>query len=71
MSDYVDWTTLGKILGIGLGAGAGFVVVFALGVVGIGQFTDHKRSAGLVAAVVCFLVCAGAIAYGITVMMAK
>lgn len=76
MSKYVDFAALGKVLGIGLGAGAGIVAIFAIGVVGSARFADGRRQGrpalpALLVTAVCFAACAAAIGYGIDLMMQK
>lgn len=77
-SQYVDWSTMGEILGIGLLAGAGLVAVFSVGLVFLshsgfeaGTGTVRRNPFVLAASVICFLIVVGGVAYGIDVMLAK
>ena len=80
VSQYIDISALIKILLIGLVAGAGLTAVFSLGVVGLSRWgygddetpgTTVRNPAGLVLAVVCFLVVLAGIGYGISVALTK
>ncbi len=67
---HIAWHSLGQVLGVGLLVGAGAVIVFTLGVLGLSRVAvarDNGRGdpLGLGAAGLCFLACAAAVAYGI------
>jgi hypothetical protein len=71
---YVDWSSMWKILVIGIVAGAGLVAVYSLGLValsasgylrGDGDRPAHRNVLALAAAVVCALVVVAGVAYGI------
>jgi len=74
MSSWVDFTALGKILVVGVLAGAGLPALFAVGVrflsVPTGGSTDRAprpsdNPTGLILAGLCFAVVVAAIGYGI------
>lgn len=79
---YVDWSSMFKILLISIGAGAGLVTVYSVGLLAISasgylrgadeEGAPHRRNLlALVAAVVCLAIVAGAAIYGIHVMLVK
>ena len=80
-TSYVDWSSMWKILVIGLGAGAGLAVVYSLGLVALSASgylpsgttgTKPPRNAfALAGAIVCLLVVLAAAAYGISVIFTK
>jgi hypothetical protein len=80
-TSYVDWSSMWKILVIGLGAGAGLAVVYSLGLVALSASgylpsgttgTKPQRNAfALAGAIVCLLVVLAAAAYGISVIFTK
>ncbi|MFF4275081.1 hypothetical protein [Streptomyces sp. NPDC001536] len=67
----LDWTALGQVAGVSIGVTVAVVVVFALGVLGLARFEGAREEAGgtsalgLTQAGLCFLACAGVVAYGI------
>jgi hypothetical protein len=80
-SSYVDWTSMWKILLISIGAGAGLVTVYALGLFALSA-SGYLRSddepvaarhnvAALAAAVLCLAIVAAGAVYGIHVIFAK
>jgi hypothetical protein len=81
VSSYIDVGALVKILLIGLVAGAGLTAAFSLGVEGLsrGGYAGEaeegapaaRNPAALVLAVVCFMVVASGIGYGISVALTK
>jgi hypothetical protein len=81
VSQYIEVGALIKILLIGLVAGAGLTAVYSLGVFGLsrggyGGAADKgpasaRNPAALVGAVLCFLVVAAGIGYGISVALTK
>ena len=77
VSQYIDISALIKILLIGLVAGAGLTAVFSLGVVGLSRWgygddeTAVRNPAGMVMAVVCFLIVLAGIGYGISVALTR
>ncbi len=80
-SSYVDWPSLWKILLISIGAGAGLVTVYSVGLLALSvsgylrrgdEPAPHRRNVlALAAAVICLAIVAAAAAYGIHVMLAK
>jgi hypothetical protein len=80
-TSYVDWSSMWKILVIGLGAGAGLAVVYSLGLValsasgylpsGVTGTKPQRNVFALVGAIVCLLVVLAAAAYGISVIFTK
>jgi hypothetical protein len=67
----LDWTALGQVAAVSLGVTVAVVVVFALGVLGLARFEGAREEGGgtsalgLTQAGLCFLACAGVVAYGI------
>ncbi|MFC8146607.1 hypothetical protein ACFUKV_33445 [Streptomyces paradoxus] len=64
---HLDWTALGQVAAVSVGATVAVVVVFALGVLGLARLegTRTQHTHGLTQATLCFLACAAAVAYGI------
>ncbi|MFJ7903778.1 hypothetical protein ACIQ6V_25345 [Streptomyces sp. NPDC096198] len=68
---HLDWTALGRVTGVSIGATVAVVVVFALGVLGLARAeTARERDGGgqglaVAQAGACFLACAAVVAYGI------
>jgi hypothetical protein len=68
----LDWTALGQVAAVSIGVTVAVVVVFALGVLGLARFEgareeggDGMFALGFTQAGLCFLACAGVVAYGI------
>ncbi|MET9763902.1 hypothetical protein ABZ016_33440 [Streptomyces sp. NPDC006372] len=76
----LNWTALGEVTAVSVGATVAVVVVFALGVLGLarpaGARAPHADTSapvprggasavGLAQAALCFLACAAVVAYGI------
>ncbi|GAB2857588.1 hypothetical protein GCM10027074_25780 [Streptomyces deserti] len=67
----LDWTALGQVTAVSLGATVAVVVVFALGILGLARFEGAREqdggtpAVGLAQAGLCFLACAAVVAYGI------
>ncbi|AZP20360.1 hypothetical protein ACIGMX_07990 [Streptomyces aquilus] len=67
----IDWTALGQVAAVSIGVTVAVVVVFALGVLGLARYEGAHAQEGATSAVglaqagVCFLACAGVVAYGI------
>lgn len=79
-TQYVDWASMWKILLISIGAGAGLVGVYSIGLLALsvsGYFrsgteqTATRNTAALVGAVLCLVVVAAGAIYGIHVILAK
>ncbi len=77
---YVDWASMWQILLISVGAGAGLVTIYAVGLLALsasGYLRPREATAAsrhvsaLVAAVLCLVVVVGAAVYGIHVIFAK
>ncbi|WP_438289725.1 hypothetical protein [Streptomyces sp. HUAS TT7] len=68
---HLDWSALGKVATVSVGATVALVVVFALGVLGLSQVGAVRArgsgspAPGLAQAGLCFLACAAVVAYGI------
>jgi hypothetical protein len=64
---HIDWQALGSVFGVSLAVTVGLVGLFSLGIVGL-----TKEGAALVrtGAYACFALCAGAVAYGIFLIVA-
>ena len=80
MSKYVDVDALWRVALLSLGFGAGVVALYALGVssfargatAAVGRASGtSQRIAGYTLAALCLLVCLGAVALGIWVMLDK
>jgi hypothetical protein len=73
MSQYIDVDALWRVTLLSLGFGAGVVALYALGVVAFarGATTAANRAGALAAGALCLLVCLGAVALGIWVMLDK
>lgn len=79
----IDWSGLGEVFGIAFGATVVVVVLFSLGITAFARrqpSTDEdgttaapaSTSAGpLVVAVLCFLVCAAVVGYGLYLIISK
>ncbi|MEE4546572.1 hypothetical protein V2S66_31985 [Streptomyces sp. V4-01] len=66
----VKWGALGEVASVSIGATVGVVVVFALGVWALAEREEaREQGAGatvpLVGAAACFAACAGAVLYGL------
>jgi hypothetical protein len=68
---HLDWTALGQVAAVSVGATVAVVVVFALGVLGLARLEGTRAqqggtfALGLTQATLCFLACAAVVAYGI------
>ncbi|GGW87543.1 hypothetical protein [Streptomyces lomondensis] len=68
---HLDWTALGQVTAVSIGATVAVVVVFALGVLGLARLEGAREdrggtsALGLGQAALCFLACAAVVAYGI------
>ncbi|MEU0166752.1 hypothetical protein ABZ214_14995 [Streptomyces iakyrus] len=68
---HLDWTALGQVAAVSVGATVAVVVVFALGVLGLARLEGARAlrggtfALGLTQALLCFLACAAVVAYGI------
>lgn len=69
---FIDWAALGKVAGVSLLFGLAVVVLFSLAVVGLSMARDGEdgavaqhRAAGSLIAGLCFVACAGAVLYGL------
>ncbi|WLW52279.1 hypothetical protein [Streptomyces sp. YU58] len=72
----LDWTALGQVIAVSIGVTVAVVVVFALGVLGLGRFEGVREqegggkgggasAVGFAQATLCFAACAAVVAYGI------
>lgn len=75
---FIDWASLGKVAGAALVFGVGVVVLFAVGIVGLGwamgdgttgRGTAPNKLVGAALAAVCLLACAGGVAYGLWIII--
>lgn len=85
MSDYVDFSALGQVLGASLLLGAGLVTIFAVGLVGLsmhegamasGEHAGGRRAgggsaAGLALAALCFAVVVAGVLLGLWTVLNK
>ncbi|MEU4465195.1 hypothetical protein AB0G20_16015 [Streptomyces sp. NPDC024017] len=68
---HLDWTALGRVAAVSVGATVTVVVVFALGVLGLARLEGTRAqqggtsALGLTQATLCFLACAAVVGYGI------
>jgi hypothetical protein len=73
----IHWSGLAKVAEFGLAFGVGIVAVFALGVLALSRAESARsapsgspgRAAGLAAAGAAFAVCAGALGYGLYLLI--
>lgn len=76
-SSYVNWGSLGKILIIGIIAGAGLVSVYSLGLVALSasgylrKDAEHRSVIALIAAVLCVAVVIAGVVFGIVQIFSK
>jgi hypothetical protein len=80
-TSYVDWSSMWKILVIGLGAGAGLTLVYSLGLValsasgymhtGTSGTKPQRNIVALVGALFCLEIVLAAAGYGISVIFTK
>lgn len=69
----INWADLGKVAGVSLAFGAGLVIVFTLGVLGLTKAEAAReapagstgRASGLALAGLAFAGCAAAVLYGL------
>jgi UPF0716 family protein affecting phage T7 exclusion len=66
----VKWGSLGEVAVVSFGATVGVVLLFALGVRALAARDQHREAGGegtaqAVSAGACFTVCAGAVLYGL------
>ncbi|MCD7439207.1 hypothetical protein K4B79_13325 [Streptomyces lincolnensis] len=76
----LDWTALGQVTAVSIGVTVAVVVVFALGVLGLGRLEGAREqeatgegggegggtsALGFAQATLCFAACAAVVAYGI------
>jgi hypothetical protein len=68
----IDWTALGQVTAVSVGATIAVVVVFALGVLGLARVEEAgdedgggTSALGIAQSGLCFLACAAVVAYGI------
>ncbi|SOD71091.1 hypothetical protein SAMN05892883_0681 [Jatrophihabitans sp. GAS493] len=79
---FIDWASLGKVVGVSFVFGVAIVVLFAIGIVGVSWIrgetgTDadgvappaQSRPIGYAISGTCFAVCAGAVLYGLWLMI--
>ncbi|MGW0628010.1 hypothetical protein [Streptomyces sp. NPDC002758] len=72
----IDWSAIGSVFGVSLVATVGLVALFTLGVAGLSRreraaAQGNSAALAVTGAYVCFAACAGAVAYGIYLIMAK
>jgi hypothetical protein len=80
-ASYVDWSSMWKILAIGLGAGAGLTLIYSLGLVALSASgymhtgatgTKPQRNiVALVGSLFCLVIVLAAAGYGISVIFEK
>jgi hypothetical protein len=64
---HIDWQALGSVFGVSLAVTVGLVGLFSLGIVGL---TKEGAALARTGAYACFALCAGAVAYGIFLIVA-
>ena len=66
----IKWDDLGHVAEVSFAFGVGIVVVFTLGVLGLGLMQEGRgRAVGLSGAVTAFALCAAAVGYGLYLMI--
>ena len=66
----IKWDDLGQVAEVSFAFGVGIVVVFTLGVLGLGLMQEGRgRAVGLSGAVTAFALCAAAVGYGLYLMI--
>ncbi|GAV41985.1 hypothetical protein [Streptomyces acidiscabies] len=71
----IDWSALGSVFGVSLVVTVGIVTLFTLGVMGLSRHERAQAGGGSAALAVtgayaCFAACLGAVAYGISLIVA-
>ncbi len=72
---HIAWGSLGQVLMVGLLAGAGLVVIFTVGILGLSRAATVRADSGRTDPVgygiagLAFLVCAAAVLYGIYLLV--
>ncbi|MEV0038639.1 hypothetical protein ACFRR7_36880 [Streptomyces sp. NPDC056909] len=66
----IDWAALGAVFGVSLVATVALVGLFTLGVVGLAKREPGSLALARTGAYACFALCAGAVAYGIWLIVA-
>ncbi|WP_338898998.1 hypothetical protein WBG99_28220 [Streptomyces sp. TG1A-60] len=72
---HIDWAALGSVFGVSLVVTVALVGLFTLGIVGLSKQEEASTRGGSGAlaatgAYACFALCAAAVAYGISLIMA-
>ncbi|WP_330457035.1 hypothetical protein OIB37_09150 [Streptomyces sp. NBC_00820] len=72
----IDWAAIGSVFGVSLLVAVGLVALFTLGINGLARREKAVAQGGsaalaLAGAYVCFAACAAAVAYGISLIVAK
>jgi hypothetical protein len=70
----IDWAALGSVFGVSLAVTVGLVALFTLGIMGLSRQERAAQQGGSAALAVtgayaCFAACAGAVAYGISLIV--
>ncbi|WP_432138249.1 MULTISPECIES: hypothetical protein [unclassified Streptomyces] len=71
----IDWEALGSVFGVSLAVTVGLVTLFTLGIMGLSRRERAQSDGGsavlaTTGAYACFAACAGAVAYGISLIVA-
>ncbi|MCF4137698.1 hypothetical protein L1856_14675 [Streptomyces sp. Tue 6430] len=71
----IDWAALGSVFGVSLVVTVALVALFTLGVMGLSRRERAAAQGGsatlaVTGAYACFAACAGAVAYGISLIVA-
>lgn len=64
---HIDWAALGSVFGVSLAVTVGLVGLFTLGIVGL---TKEGAAVARTGAYAAFALCAGAVGYGIFLIVA-
>ena len=67
---HIDWTALGQVAVVSIGAAVAVVAIFSLGILALSHHdanTDHANTAALAltGALLCFTACTATVLYGI------